>query len=77
MSTYGIMPGWIISQNDGGEHWVSARQLIRLYRVNPDECVIVPPGKPERQFKAFGLDGLIILRPRYDGNYTLEEYQNE
>lgn len=37
---YLVIPGWIKSANDGEVHWVGASTLMRLYRVNPAECVI-------------------------------------
>lgn len=71
---YAVHPGYVISKNDGQRHFVNARQLRYLYQVMPEDCVTVnnadylDPSK--REFIEFA-GGLIPLRPRRDGNYTL------
>lgn len=70
---YAVFPGPVRSQMDGQWHEISARQLIMLYRVKPDECYVVPPSWPpgtSRETIAW-VDSLIALRPRYSGDYTL------
>lgn len=62
---YTVFPGWMYSKNDNDDYFISATQLMRLYGVNPLECVVVREGEPVIT------RGLIILRPRYDGNYTI------
>lgn len=37
---YLVCPGAVFSKNDGQEHFISAEQLIRLYKVNPKDCRI-------------------------------------
>ena len=64
---YALHPGYVISRNDGDEHYIGEWQLQRLYGVQPNECVLVGPGVAG--------EGLIHLRPRYDGNYTLPTRQ--
>jgi len=75
---YALHPGPVTSQSDGQTHFVDAHQLARLYGVSPSECVVVAwdngPGheivyriRRERIERM----GLIHLRPRSDGNYTL------
>lgn len=68
---YIIVPGYIKSKNDGEIHYISASQLMRLYKVNPLEC-IVALGKYWHRGR-IGIESLIVLRPRYDGNYGLEK----
>jgi hypothetical protein len=64
---YLVKPGYERSKNDGDKHWISADTLIRLYGVNPKECIRSQfNGEQDPQ-------DLIVLRPRYDGNYELEE----
>jgi len=77
---YAIHPGPVISKTDGDRHFVTADQLIALYQVDPQECVVVfrePLDKRKRKYwgstNCCECDGLIQLRPRYDGNYTLPE----
>lgn len=63
---YVVIPGWVTSKNDYGEHYITAQQLISLYRVNPSDCHILNNDKffePQ--------EGQIVLRPRYDGDYSL------
>ena len=77
---YALHPGPVTSKNDGDRHFIDAHQLAFLYRVRQSECVVVPwevkPGH-ERQhellLERIERMGLIHLRPRYDGNYTLPE----
>lgn len=71
MKKYLIIGDWITSQTDGDWHYISAENLIRLYGVDPAECIIYSDKKRE-----LGLDpnlDLIVLRPRYDGNYRLPD----
>lgn len=59
-----------------GELYVSAEQLIRLYGVDPKECIILPapPITPDYYYNHVlkNNKNLIVLKPRLDGNYTLE-----
>lgn len=64
MYKYVIHPGFVISKNDGDRHYVTANQLIRLYGVNPRECLVA--GRT-----ALPSDDLIHLHPQYSGNYEL------
>jgi len=64
---YLVMPGKVASKNDGNVHYVNARQLMDLYNVDPKECIIYKGDQP------LGYRNLIVLRPRYDGNYSLTE----
>jgi len=66
---YLVCPGWIISEHDRDRHFINSAQLIHLYGVNPAECHIAASKSREI---GFGND-LIRLRPRYDGNYKLQE----
>lgn len=66
MKKYLVIPGDVFSKNDGDRHYVNANDLVRLYRVNPQECVIYRPGPGVRESD---YDGLIRLEPRYHGDY--------
>ena len=37
---YLICPGFVTSRFDGDKHYISAKQLMCLYNVYPEECVI-------------------------------------
>lgn len=65
-----IMSDFVTSKTDGQRHFISADKLIKLYGVNPDECIIL--AHPTHT-NGYDLEKLIILSPRYDGNYTLPE----
>lgn len=59
---YLVIPGRVRSKKDGEVHYVGPWALMRLYGVNPRECVIMRPGLGE---------GLVRLAPRADGVYRL------
>lgn len=66
---YLVVPGYIHSKNDGDRHFIGASQLMRLYGVKPQQCsVVTEDGSTYGRYK-----DMIVLRPRYDGNYTLPD----
>lgn len=67
MIKYAVYPGTTVSRNDGQRHYITFEQLVRLYGVNPRECIDC--SRPTNGFK---LDGLIPLTPRYNGNYEIK-----
>ena len=48
---YIVVPGCITSKSDGDTHFISGQHLIRLYRVNPKDCLIVPEGQEVGRFR--------------------------
>ena len=60
---YLIVPGVVFSEYDGQRHYLDAVQLMLLYGVRPDECVVWGSGGP--------YEYLIRLAPRADGDYHL------
>ena len=66
---YLLCPGEIRSKNDGDFHYISAGRLIALYGVKASECTT--------DYR--GLDGLIPLEPRYQGDYQewLKQVESE
>ena len=69
MVKYLLCPGWIQSQTDGDWHYVKANQLITLYKVNPSECIVMP-----KNIAGYSpSDELIILSPKYNGQYIVPE----
>ncbi len=67
---YVLHPGFIRSETDGEEHYVSADKLAKLYKINYFECFVASedsikpiPNDPE----------LIHLYPKYDGKYIIPE----
>ena len=74
---YIIWPGYVTSRRDGDRNYITAAQLMHLYRVPQQNCVLAPP-PDDRSLQAkikrkqlTGIKGLVHLTPRSDGNYTL------
>ena len=67
---YLVYPGWVISKNDCDTHYISAKDLINLYNVNPKDCIII-----YNDTKVLGLNtsSFTKLRPRADGKYKKEQ----
>lgn len=70
MIKYLVCPGIVISKHDGQEHYISARELISLFNVNPRECKII-----DSRGSAYGIrwEDYTVLRPSTDGNYQLQK----
>ena len=69
MIKYLICPGVVTSKTDGDRHYITANQLISLYRVNHSECVVIPKNN-----KGYRPDGeLIVLSPDYSGQYNVPQ----
>ncbi len=66
MLKYILFPGNITSKNDNQIHYISASMLIKLYKVNPKECIEFSRTINEKEYQ-----NLIELHPRYDGNYKV------
>lgn len=67
---YLVIGGKIISKSDGDEHYIGALRLCELYKVNPNECQLIEENNP-RSRTVDQTKYEIVLKPRYDGNYTL------
>lgn len=67
MKKYIVIGDWVRSQSDGQVHYISAEELVRLYRVRRSECILLNRMalSEVRQFV------LRILRPQEDGHYSL------
>jgi hypothetical protein len=65
---YVVIPGQISSKNDGQFHFISSSQLMKLYGVDPRECVVKNKDYGDL---GYNFSGLIELRPRYDGDYQI------
>lgn len=73
MAKFLVLPGVVYSQTDGQRHWVGAFELIHLYGVDRADCVIRQMGLHEPPLNLDSYRGMIVLEPRYDGDYTLPE----
>jgi hypothetical protein len=69
---YAIWPGWVGSKNDKDKHYISAGQLMKLYRVDPRECVVLTEYDLRLSDNHIRnkTRGLTILGTRYDGDYS-------
>jgi hypothetical protein len=64
MPKYALHGGFVISRNDGDEHFVSAVKLIDLYELRPDEYCLWSTNNYGRVWEDY-----VHLYPRVDGNY--------
>lgn len=71
MKKYALVPGWITSKNDRQEHFIGAAQLADLYKVKMSECVVVQSDEDLEMVKRKG--ELVLLGPRYHGDYSLPD----
>jgi len=78
---YLIWPGHVRSKFDKQLHYISARQIAELYRVNPRECVFVSEHTQVDKLTGlpYGLKKgeLIELYPDRSGRYQLPKPQQE
>ena len=65
---YVICPSHVVSRNDGELHYIDAPTLMRLYGVNPMECIV---NRDRASMRDIDTMKLIWLAPRYDGKYQL------
>ena len=68
---YLVIGDYVISKIDSQRHYVNAYRLCQLYGVNTSECIMIEQGR-EEDLRGRNLENLIILRPRYNGNYKLK-----
>ena len=64
---YVLHPGYVISRNDGGRHFVDAPRLARLYGIDIRDSAVVFGDMPDFREQP----GDVHLRPRRDGDYRL------
>ena len=66
MVRYILHPGYIFSKSDGDRHFIGAEKLANLYGLPLAKCITAnSPGYREQ-------DEDIHLKPRYDGDYSIE-----
>jgi hypothetical protein len=67
-----VCPGWVTSKNDGDRHWITAHQLMQLYMVRPEQCLIQGEAAELHIIgRRFDTEHLIPLRPSYHGHYPV------
>lgn len=69
---YIVYSGYVISPRDGDTHYITASQVMALYRVSPQDCIIIK--ERNRPMELTGLDAseMLLLFPRSDGDYRLD-----
>jgi hypothetical protein len=67
MTRYLLCPGYVTSRHDGDDHYIDAPTLARLYRVPLDECLVGD--------RRMAHPGLVVLAPRFDGDYSIPKPQ--
>jgi len=65
---YLLLGGWVSSKSDGELHYVSATKLLRLYGLDPRECILVNDFNGS-SLRGVDLTSLIVLGPRFHGDY--------
>lgn len=61
-----VIGDYIISENDGDRHYISAKQLVRLYNLKKGEYELFDHDRNPRDIST---SGKIILGPLRNGNY--------
>ena len=70
MKKYILHPGHIDSKFDSDTHFISGQMLMRLYKLNPENCIILNYENPTN-IEGYDSNQFIHLYPKYDGNYKL------
>lgn len=74
---YVCIGGEVISRNDGDRHYIHAKEIAKLYNVNPTDCDFVEAHDEFIYWRSHHMpydhpnDRPIVLKPRYDGRYDL------
>lgn len=60
------------SATDGDLHFVSAKELLSLYRLNPNNCILVRDvNELDRYTRQY--PHAVVLWPRHDGDYDIRK----
>ncbi len=72
-----ICPGYIFSKYDGARHYISAEQLIQLYRIDTriHQTATLSDGVVDGYWKEIHYVSWTKVYPLHDGNY--EEVRKE
>lgn len=73
MVRYIVYSGYVVSQTDGDRHYVTFRQLCRLYKLDPRQGNVV---NADQMLSIVPRPDDIHCHVRYDGKYPLFE-ENE
>ena len=67
---YALHPDFVISTYDDERHYITFQQLVRLYGVNPKDCVEWDRSRPAT-FRGRKYGDYIHLYTRHDGDYKI------
>jgi hypothetical protein len=71
---YLVIGGNVRSQSDDQSHYVPAHKLLQLYGLKFDpRFVKTAIDDTDDTLRGLDLKNFIVLRPRFDGNYGLNE----
>lgn len=73
---YLVVPGFVTSKSDGQTHWISAKELMGLYGVRSQDCVIAGWNPSDFRHRVEG-QTLTVLHPDYHGRYDLNAMKPE
>ena len=71
VKVYAIHPGNVPLENDEQLHYITYHDLIKLYGLQPFQCVLWDDENPTT-FLGYKKENFVHLYTRQDGNYTLE-----
>ena len=60
-----LIPGYVISANDGEEHFIDCIKLMKYYGLNRKDCIFATHDSGCYFAEPYN----IVLRPRYSGDY--------
>lgn len=68
-----IVAGDALESCEGEVHYFDALKLCGLYGIHPSEAILVERRQPSYRHVIRSHPDLPVLRPRSDGNYSLDE----
>jgi hypothetical protein len=69
-----LYPGFVRSQTDGDQHYITAEQLARLYMLERGTWIVYQPPRAFDRAASYRRDpyeGLKAIFPRSDGKYPI------
>jgi hypothetical protein len=67
---YVLAPGYVSSYSDNDIHYISAKELRRLYGLRANQCIEACDGNKD-EYGCIIPPGIKRLYPRHDGEYVL------
>lgn len=70
---YLVLPGYVASHRDNDRHFITAERLMKLYKVDPMDCLVAYEYDGTGKYYGIDVSNLIKLRPQHSGNYKLPD----